>query len=95
MTTRPKIKIERALRKKGFVEQQGDHHYYTYYTSTGVRTGIFTKTSHTPHMKEIPDNLLSQMAGQCKLSTPEFCNLVDCPLSREAYEKLLKEKHFI
>ncbi len=31
-------------------------------------------------MKEIPDNLLAQMAKQCHLSKEDFLRLVDCPL---------------
>jgi hypothetical protein len=43
-------------------------------------------------MKEIPDNLIGQMAKQCKLSKSDFLKLVDCPLSRQAYEDILKSE---
>lgn len=95
MPTRSKKQIEKALRKKGFVEQQGDHHYFIYHTFSGKRTGVFTKTSHTPKMKDISEALFAQMANQCKLSPNNFCNLVDCPLSRNAYETILKNNHDI
>ena len=39
-------------------------------------------------MKVIPDNLISQMAKQCKLTKQQFVNLVDCPLSRDQYENV-------
>ena len=94
MPIRSKRQIEKALRKKGFVEQQGDHHFFIYYTSSGKQTGVFTKTSHTPHVKDVSGELFSRMAVQCKLSQVDFCRLVDCPLSREEYEKKLKAKHF-
>ncbi|MBQ6472592.1 MAG: type II toxin-antitoxin system HicA family toxin [Victivallales bacterium] len=93
MQTRSKRKIEKALCKKGFIEQQGDHNFFIYYTLDGRKTGIFTKTSHTPHMKDISGELLNKMASQCKLSKDEFCRLVDCPLSRASYEAILKSNH--
>ena len=40
-------------------------------------------------MKEIDDNLLAQMAKQCKLSNADFGLLVECPLSRDEYETKL------
>lgn len=61
-------------------------------TIEGKKTSVRTKTSHTPKMKDIPDNLLSQMAKQCKLSKNDFFRLLDCLLSREEYEAILKEQ---
>ena len=95
MPTKSKIKVEKALRKKGFIEKQGDHHFFVYYTSSGKQTGVFTKTSFTPHMKDISGELLGKMARQCKLSQDEFCRLVDCPLSRNSYEEILRKNHNI
>ncbi len=84
---RRKDDVEKGLLGKGFQRREGDHHYFTYYNLAGQKTAIFTKTSHTPKMREIPDNLLGQMARQCRLNKNDFLNLVDCPLSRESYEK--------
>ena len=95
MPTKSKRKIEQSLRKKGFAEQQGDHNFFVYYTLEGKKTGIFTKTSHSPSMKDISGELLNRMASQCKLSQADFCQLVDCPLTRDAYEKILKANHSI
>jgi len=89
---RDKSKLEKSLLKKGFQRIEGDHHFFIYYTLSGQKSLIKTKTSHTPKMKEIGDSLLTQMAKQCKLSKQEFLNLVDCPLNQQAYEELLKEK---
>jgi hypothetical protein len=91
---RKKSTVEASLKSKGFEQIEGDHHYFLYVTMDGKRTSIRTKTSHTPKMKEIPDNLLSQMAKQCQLSRPEFLRLVDCPLDREGYEEILSKKNF-
>ena len=95
MPTRSKLKIEKSLRKKGFVEQPGDHRFFIYFTSTGKKTGVFTKTSHTPQVKDISDGLFKSMAKQCKLSQNDFCKLIDCPLSRDSYEQLLKKNNNI
>lgn len=85
---RQKSKVESALRSKGFEQTESDHHYFVYITTDGKKTTVKTKTSHTPKMKDIPDNLLSQMAKQCQLSKNDFLRLLDCPLTREEYEKI-------
>ena len=55
------------------------------------KDGVFTKMSRIPD-KYLSD-LLAQMARQCKLTKSDFLALVDCPLSREAYEEKLREQH--
>jgi hypothetical protein len=91
--TREKRDIEAALTGKGFTRREGDHHYFVYMTVQGQKSRAHTKTSHTPKMKEISDGLLGQMAKQCGLTKLEFLDLVDCPLSREAYEALLQKRN--
>ncbi|MCC7278009.1 MAG: hypothetical protein IT487_06795 [Chromatiaceae bacterium] len=88
---RRKDGIEQGLRRKGFEQREGDHHYFIYRNLKGEKTAVFTKTSHTPKMRDVPDNLLSLMARQCRLSRAEFLNLVDCPLSREEFERRLAQ----
>jgi hypothetical protein len=90
-----KAKVEAALQRKGFELDERHHHYFTYVTLDGKVTAIKTKTSHTPKMKEIPDNILSQMANQCHLKKSDFLKLVDCPLSREDYEAILQVEGLI
>jgi predicted transcriptional regulator len=80
---RNKSRLEKSLLDKGFIKTEGDHNYFIYYTQDGLKTAVKTKTSHTKKMKDIPDNLLSQMAKQCRLNKAEFLNLVDCPLSQD------------
>lgn len=89
---RDKRKVEDGLVNKGFMLREGDHHRYIYHTLQGKKSDVHTKTSHTPKMKELGDNLLGQMAIQCKLTKSEFFNLLDCPLSREEYEVILQRK---
>lgn len=81
--------VERGLLRKGFEKKEGDHHYFIYCDLNGHKTAVFTKTSHTPKQRELPDHLLSLMARQCRLSKSDFFDLVDCPLSRENYENKL------
>ena len=84
--------IEGALLKKGFKKRDGDHSYYIYYGINGDKTGVFTKTSHGAKGRTISDDLFGRMARQLKLTNNEFDELVQCPLSREKYESILKEK---
>lgn len=79
-----------ALEKKGFIPSEGDHTYYCYYTTQNKKTIVRTKVSHSG--KDIGDLLLDRMAHQCKLTNGQFRNLVDCPLSRDQYESILRDK---
>lgn len=87
---RPRKNVMAALERKGFTASEGDHTYYIYHTSDGRKTLAKTKVSHSG--KDIADNVLGMMAHQCRLTMPQFRNLVDCPLSREDYEGLLTAK---
>lgn len=89
---RQKRDVEAAMTAKGFRQDQGDHHFFVYFTKAGKKSRARTKTSHTAKMKDIPDNLLSQMAQQCKLTKPQFLDLVDCPMSRDQYEDALRAR---
>jgi hypothetical protein len=90
--SRQKTKVESALVSKGFQQTENDHHYFVYFTQDGKKTTAKTKTSHTKKMKDIPDNLLGQMAKQCHLTKSQFLELVDCPLSQEKYEDILQNQ---
>lgn len=92
---RPKTKVESGLLSKGFQESQNDHHYFIYFTKEGKKTTAKTKTSHTKKMKDIPENLLGQMAKQCHLTKSKFLELVDCPLSQDKYEDILQQQGII
>ncbi len=89
---RAKRAIEDALQAKGFMPSEGDHHFFVYIATNGKKTRARTKTSHTAKMKDVPDNLLSEMAKQCKLTKAQFLELVDCPMNRQRYEQVLTER---
>lgn len=84
--------VESALEAKGFRRRENDHSYFVYYTEGGLKTPVRTKTSHGKGGADIPNNLFSRMAKQCKLRTAEFRALVDCSLSQAEYEALLTSK---
>jgi predicted RNA binding protein YcfA (HicA-like mRNA interferase family) len=71
MATRSKADIERALLKKGFqLQPKRDHRYYSFQFSKEVI--IETKVSHGSKGKDIPSDLISKMAKQCRLSKNLF-----------------------
>lgn len=82
--------IERALERKGFKRTEGNHSFFIYYTQAGKKTHVRTKTSHGKGGKDIGDPLINRMAKQCRLTSGDFRQLVDCRLSREGYEAKLK-----
>jgi hypothetical protein len=92
---RPRKEVEAALLNKGFKQSNNDHRYFIYFAADGRKTPVKTKTSHTPKAKEIGDDLLAMMARQCHLPRARFLDLIDCPLSRDEYERLLLEAHVI
>jgi len=92
---RDKRQVEASLEAKGFDRSEGDHSYFYYRTLEVKKTTARTKTSHTPKMKSIGDDLLGKMARQCHLTKPQFLNLVDCPLSRLGYEELLAGQNLL
>lgn len=90
MNPRKKGDVEKALRRKGFRSRESHHTFWSYYSTEGKRTEIFTKVSHG-HSEISPDNL-RKMAKQCFLTNSEFVDLMQCPLSREQYEEILRQK---
>ncbi len=83
--------VEAALQAKGFVKVEGDHHFFIYLTRDGRKTRARTKTSHSPKRREIADNILGQMARQCLLTKPDFLRLVNCPMSRDDFDRKLAD----
>ena len=61
-----KRNIIRELPRKGFTKKLGDHIYF-YHQVRGKFTGPMTKVSHSPKVKEISDDLITQMRKQLNL----------------------------
>ncbi|MBM4045163.1 MAG: hypothetical protein FJ279_08615 [Planctomycetes bacterium] len=81
--------IARGLTSKGF-QQHHSHHEMYWFCIGGKKTSIRTRISHSA--SEYGDNLLAQMARQVQLSRQEFDDLVECPLTQEAYAELLRKR---
>jgi hypothetical protein len=89
MSTRTTRKIRQSLTNKGFIENKTHHCNFCLYIND-EKQHIFTRFSHGE--KECGDSLLNKMAKQLQLTREEFNNLIDCPLSQEAYIQILKNK---
>ena len=78
--------VRSDLQRKGFRPTQTDHEKWTLYVGV-QKTTVHTKISHG--QEECDGFVLAQMARQLCLSTQELADLLDCPLSYEAYVRLL------
>ena len=94
MPTYKRRTVETALLAKGFRRRNTHHAFLHYYTESGEKTRVWTKTSHGRPGADIDRRPISRMA-QCKLTSDEFRDLVACPMSREAYERRLRESGVI
>ncbi len=82
-------KVERALKKKGFIEEAGDHKYFRLYVD-GKDTGIFTKMSR--NNQDVGDGLIKKMANQLKMEPSFFKAFTDCTKTNNDYlEELFKQ----
>lgn len=72
--------VEKALKKKGFVQIENHHRYFIYHSQAGKKSGVYTYTSHGN--KDLDDYLIGKMADQCYLSKRDFLGLVDCHLNQ-------------
>ena len=80
-----------SLQNKGFVKKNKDHKTFRYIMLDGTGTSIFTHYSHGSSGRDVNDGVLGAMARQCRISSKQFRQLVECPLKRDAYEELLRE----
>jgi hypothetical protein len=82
--------ISRALTQKGFVEDDKRDHKYYFFHFKEKKTQIYTKISHSA--RDVSSNLLSAMARQVRLTTPEFYQLVDCEMDAATYRESLVDR---
>ena len=83
--------IDSGLCRKGFVKDDRNHRVYTYETINGQKSTTQTMMSHSNReSSDIHDNLVAAMARQCGLTKSDFIKLIQCPLSRDEYEKILR-----
>ncbi len=86
-------KISSSLKKKGFaeVDYRADRKYYL--ILNGKKVGIHTFVSHGT--KEYGECLIGEMKKQLRLSKKEFIDLIDCPMTKEDYIRILIKKGHI
>ena len=89
MTVLKANKVINSLTKKGFKPDNRGHKFLFYYAK-GKRTSIFTYVSWGSN--EINDYLIGKMSNQVRLEKDQFIDLIECPLSEEAYRELLTKK---
>lgn len=88
--------IDKNLPKKGFIKEEGRHHIYFHHHFNGVATGVSTYVSHSKKVSDYSGRLLSEVRKQLELdSNREVVDLVNCPMSEEQYNQILKEKGLI
>ncbi len=80
--------MAKALVSKGMLTNEG-HHTMFRKTIDGVTTMV-TRMSHDAH--PIDDHLGKRMANQCVLTLAEFWRLIDCTLSEEDWDMLVKQR---
>ncbi len=88
--------IVRNLPKKGFEKDRSGDHIRFRHKFEGKYTGPNTKVSHSPKVKEIDGDLLTQMRKQLRLeTTAQLINLVDCPMTGDNYVEFLQQRGLI
>lgn len=88
-------KTYKNLKKKGFIDstnKSNDHKYIELWHEG--KYILYTKISHGSK-GEIGNYLIKQMSSQCKLDKKDFMDLANCPLSKDEYIKILKEKDLL
>jgi predicted RNA binding protein YcfA (HicA-like mRNA interferase family) len=87
--------LERNLPKKGFTRRATSHVWFVH-KYKGKETNLRTCISHSPGMKDISGDLLTQMRKQLRLDTcQEVVDLVECPMDGDAYnEKMIAKGEF-
>lgn len=82
--------VDRALQKKGFKREDDKSHVYFYHEYRGVETGATTHISHG--VSTVAGPLIGLMKRQLKLkSSQQFFDLIKCPMTSAAYNKILEE----
>jgi hypothetical protein len=83
--------IDKALRGKGFKMSSTHHDMYWFYVGE-KKTSVRTRLSHG--VSEYGDSLLGQMARQLHLTRADLGDLIECPLTEDAYrQKLISGGH--
>lgn len=74
--------------KLGFLKSEGHHHVYRLW----MEGKLVARTYISHGGRELRPYHVSHMARQMHLQAAEFADAVNCPLSREAYHRILHER---
>ncbi len=89
MTTLKVRQAEKALAAKlGFEVREGHHRIFRLY----LDGRLVARTFVSQGQRELSDFHIGQMARQMRLSRSEFMDAAECPLDRETYLTLLRER---
>lgn len=89
MSERRRAQVIAALKSKSFEVRQGGHTKF-FLLVDGGKTPINTFISHSD--RKVDSARLRQLATELRLDVKELLDLIDCPLSGEAYVALLKQR---
>lgn len=89
MTTLKTAKVERALLSKlGFESKVGHHRIFRLY----LDGKLVARTCISHGHREVGRYHIGQMARQMRLSRREFLDAIECPLTRDEYCGLLRQR---
>ena len=89
-----RYKIASSLKRKGFDEDNSRDHRFFHHKFKGKVTGVRTKLSRGSKHKRIDAQVLGSIKKQLKLDTrKELSDLVECPMTKEAYAEFLRAKN--
>jgi len=89
VTVRSAAKVTSALVAKGMTPTN-NHHKMFRMEVDGV-LAVVTRVSHG-RGGEINESLGNLMARQCQLELKQFWELIDCPLSADQWQDLIRQK---
>jgi len=82
--------LETNLPKKGFRRDDDRDHIYFLHEHGGFETGVYTKVSHSPKLRDISGGLLTAIRKQLRLvSNRQVVDLARCPMTQEEYLSIL------
>ena len=85
--------VERSLPRKGFDRENREKHvFFVHRNGDGQKTGIQTFVSRGTDYKSLGPSLVGTMARQCRLTSSQFIELVNCTITGDEYDCLVAEK---
>jgi len=88
--------LQKALRKKGFIEKEGGRHTKYILTENGKKKRVMTIISRGKDKEELGPALVRRIMKQLHFDDPKkFEDFVKCPMSYEDYLTMLREKKVI